>query len=78
MELIARLELATSSLPRKCSTSEPYEHRAANKQNNTKPTESLRANALVTTITRLQLPVIQNGAGNGTRTRDPQLGRLML
>jgi hypothetical protein len=45
VELLMRIELATSSLPRKCSTTELQQ---------------------------------QNGAKDGTQTRDPQLGRLML
>jgi hypothetical protein len=50
MEPMTRLELVTSSLPRRCSTAELHGH----------------------------VCECENGAGNGIRTRDPQLGRLML
>ena len=54
MEPTTRLELVTSSLPRRCSTAE------------------LRGQGLMAEA------IGKNGAGNGVRTRDPQLGRLML
>ncbi len=58
------IEPMTSSLPRKCSTTE------------------LRGRDPKTSVTRLPIPdtliTVHHGAGNGTRTRDPQLGRLTL
>ena len=53
VELLMRIELATSSLPRKCSTTELQQQKWIE-----------------------FLSII--GAEDGTQTRDPQLGRLML
>ncbi len=82
MELIAGLEPATSSLPRKCSTSEPYEPKLRQREIATQyPTmrPKFRLRKHIKAVKSLQLPVnLNGGAGNGARTRDPQLGRLML
>ena len=51
-ELYLRVELRTSSLPRKCSTTE--------------------------LIQRSWRNCVSDGAEDGVRTRDPQLGRLVL
>ncbi len=53
-----RIELATSSLPRKCSTTELQQQEWI-----------LSINSDFT---------LHYGAEDGTQTRDPQLGRLML
>ena len=58
VELLMRIELATSSLPRKCSTTELQQQEWI-----------LSINFDFT---------LHYGAEDGTQTRDPQLGRLML
>ena len=61
VELLMRIELATSSLPRKCSTTELQQHKK-------------KRNFPKTSIVSLFFL----RAEDGTQTRDPQLGRLML
>ena len=89
MELIAGLEPATSSLPRKCSTSEPYEQTYNCPQllfNNTIDNDlNKKADCIYYVYAKKQHVCIKyktapslNGAGNRTRTGDPQLGRLTL
>src|SRR5579859_3759905 len=61
------IEPMTSSLPRKCSTPE------LRGQTSLLKLPSFRFQSL-----SVNRPLIKNGAGNGIRTRDPELGRLAL
>ena len=62
MEPTTGLEPVTSSLPRTCSTTE------------------LRGQIVISNSiqNKTRSSKVRGGAGNGVRTRDPQLGRLML
>src|SRR5438309_1360924 len=70
MEPAMRFELMTSSLPRRRSTPE-LRGRSAGRVDNL-PLTSCNHNKLTTCST------VKTGAGDEIRTRDPQLGRLML
>ena len=78
MEPTTGIEPVTPSLPRKCSTTEPrgldsliYSKRTAFTRSQLRPGTAVACH-------RKPLRPRDNGAGDGTRTRDPQLGRLML
>ena len=61
----------TSSLPRKCSTTEPRELNCLPSKTNTKNTQ-------ITKKIYVWDLFLENGAGEEARTLDPQLGRLVL
>ncbi len=65
-----RIELATSSLPRKCSTTEL--------QQQIKPPSNSPERENFPPIGRVGAGFSLKRAEDGTQTRDPQLGRLML
>ncbi len=70
------IEPVTPSLPRKCSTPEP---RGLLTSPNERPaSQSATRHDIETQAAAFHNSHSKTGAGDGTRTRDPQLGRLML
>ncbi|GEM_PF-1706783 len=65
LELLSRIELPTSSLPRKCSTTELQQLIISGLKNNSQSAKLISYNLLLR-------------AGDEARTRDLQLGRLSL
>jgi hypothetical protein len=72
-----RFELMTSSLPRRRSTPELRGPNSRMKGEGGRMNDVYRARSLFHPSSFL-LPPCFSGAGDETRTRDPQLGRLML
>jgi hypothetical protein len=83
---MARIELAISPLPRVCSTPEPHGQLETDLFTKHWPPNYLQSPAVVYSragIIACPAKLIKakggkNGAGDGSRTRNPQLGRLIL
>ncbi len=78
IELLTRIELVTSSLPRKCSTTELQQQFFSSRRLRLSPLRLKTEGGTKSLGDRSPVPLALSGAENEARTRDPQLGKLML